>query len=59
MILVAVVSGFFEVVSTFLRGHGVKDFSDGVADGIEGSPGGFAQEVLELGEEHLDGVEIR
>jgi hypothetical protein len=32
--------------------------ADGVADGILGPGGGLAEPVLELGEEHLDGVEV-
>ena len=31
---------------------------DGVADGVLGSGGGLAQPVLELGEEHLDRVQV-
>jgi hypothetical protein len=58
MSLAPVISGFCEVVSTFLRGEGLEVAGDGVADGVGGAGRGFAQEVLELGEELLDGVQV-
>jgi hypothetical protein len=42
-----------------LRGKGVEQLGDAVADCVERALGGLAQEVLELGEELLDGVEVR
>jgi len=41
-----------------LGGVAVEECADGCADGICGSDGGLAQEVLELGEDLLDGVQI-
>ena len=31
---------------------------DSVIDGVAGAPGGLSQPVLELGEDHLDGIEV-
>ena len=56
MVLPPVISGLGEVVSALLRRDGREDLADGVADGVDGSLAGFAQEVLELGEELFDGV---
>jgi hypothetical protein len=55
------ISGWFisrlaEVVCTFLWGEGVEKLADCRADGFDGSGGGFAQQVLELGEDLFDGV---
>ena len=58
MNLVSVISGFYEEVSTFLRGNGIEDLADGVANGVDGSFGSLAQQVFELGEELFDGVEV-
>lgn len=58
MVLPPVISGLGEVVSALLRRDGREDLADGVADGVDGSLAGFAQEVLELGEELFDGVEV-
>ena len=58
MTLSPVVSGLGEVVSALLRRDGRGDLADGVADGVDGSLAGFAQQVFELGEELFDGVEV-
>ena len=58
MILRRVISGLFEIVSAFGWRDGIEDVADCVADGVGGSLGGFAQEVLELGEELFDGVQV-
>jgi hypothetical protein len=39
MFLSPVISGFSEIVSTFLRGDGIEDVADGVANGVGGSRG--------------------
>ena len=48
----------FEVVGAFLWREGFEELADGGADGFDGSRGGFAQQVLELGEDLLDGVQV-
>jgi len=52
------ISGVVEEVSAFLGRDGVEDLPDGVADGVGCAGGGLAQEVLELGEELFDRVQI-
>lgn len=59
MILGLVISGFLEVVSTFPGFDDFEDFADGVANGLAGAFSGLAEEALELGEEQLDGVQVR
>ena len=58
MILGTVIAGVGEVASAFLSGDGRQDVADGGADSLGGSLGGSAQQVLELGEEPLDGVQV-
>src|ERR1700745_1032964 len=48
----------FEVVFTFLRCEGVEEAGEGGGDGLGGARSFFAQQMLELGEELLDGVEV-
>src|SRR6476619_1463236 len=59
MSLGPVVSCLGEVVAAFGCGDGVEDVGDRVADGFLGAGGGLSEPVLELGEEHLDRVEVR
>jgi len=47
-----------EVVGTFLLAERGKECADPLPGGIDGAFGGFAHEVLELGEDLLDGIEI-
>jgi hypothetical protein len=37
----------------------VKDLVEGEANGLERSRGGLSEQMLELGEDLLDGVEVR
>jgi len=48
-----------EVCGAFIRFELVEQFADLAPRGFEGALIGFAEQGLELGEEHLDGVEIR
>src|SRR6185312_6895111 len=52
------ISRVFEVVGTFVWHKGCERLPDCGPDGLDGSCGGFAQEVLELGEDLLDRVQI-
>ena len=52
------VAGVYEIVRAFFGGEGGEYLADGGADGFDGSCGLFAQEMLELGEHLLDGVQI-
>ena len=52
------VPGVFEVVGALFGGVGVEQLTDGGEDRFESSRRRFAQKVLELGEDFLDGVEI-
>ena len=45
-----------EIVGTFLRGVGSEQLGDGGDDGFDGACRGFAQEVLQLGEDLFDRV---
>lgn len=47
-----------EVVSTFVGCEFAEDFADPVADSVPGPFAGFSEQGLELGEGHLDGVQI-
>lgn len=40
------------------EGHSPEDLADGVANGLDGSPGALAQPVLVFGEELLDRVQV-
>ena len=53
-----VVPGFDEEVAALLLGDGVEDLGDSIADGVLSLLGGFLQQVLEFGEEHLDRVQV-
>ena len=52
------VSSGGEVVSTFLWAEEVADFSNVAPQGVDGSERPGAQQSLELGESHLDWVEV-
>src|ERR1700745_4347710 len=52
------VACLFEVVFTFLRCEGVEEAGEGGGDGLGGARSFFAQQMVELGEELLDGVEV-
>jgi hypothetical protein len=52
------ISCVFEVVCALFRGVGAEQLADGGEDGLEGSRRRFAQEMLELGEDLLDRVQI-
>ena len=43
---------------TFLRAEEVADFADGSPEGVDGADRPGAQQGLELGESHLDRVEV-
>jgi len=50
------IAGVFEVVEAFLWRVGLEQLADGGDEGFEGSRRRFAQQVLQLGEDLLDGV---
>jgi hypothetical protein len=52
------VSCIGEVVCAFFGGVGAEQFADCGGQGFDGSGGGFAQEMLELGEDLLDWVQV-
>jgi len=52
------VAGVGEVVGALRRGVGVEQPADGRDDGVKGSRRRFAQEMLELGEDLFDRIEI-
>lgn len=47
-----------EVVSAFLTCEGIEEFADRVADGLDSSGADLAQEMLELGEDLFDWVQV-
>lgn len=47
-----------EVGGAFVCGEGAEEVTDPLPSGLDGSLVGFAQQCLELGEDHLDRVEI-
>ena len=51
-------SGGYEVISAFLRGEEIGDFSDGVPQTCYGSLLGLSEQGLEFGEGVLDRVEV-
>ena len=53
------VSRLDEVVGTFAWGYAIEDVARGGAEGVGGARCGLAQPVLDLGEEHLDRVQVR
>ena len=52
------VSCVSEVVGAFGRGVGVEQLADGGDDGVESSRRRLAQQMLELGEDLFDRVQI-
>src|SRR5262245_44727144 len=58
MQLVWVVSRVFEVVGALRVGEGAKKLADGCADGFDCSCGRFAQQMLKLGKDLFDGVQV-
>jgi hypothetical protein len=58
MILGSRISWVTEVVGAFLGGESTEEFADGCGQGLDRSRGGLPQEVLELGEDLLDRVQI-
>src|ERR1700687_1262407 len=58
MILGWCVSCILEIVGTFVWREGWEQLADGRANGFNGACGGLAQQVLELGEDLLDRVEV-
>jgi hypothetical protein len=52
------ISGVSEVVGAFLGCEGLKQLTDRSRDGFDRSGGAFAQQVLELGEDLFDGVQV-
>ena len=52
------VAGVFEIVGALFGGVGVEQLADGGDDRFESSRHRLAQEMLELGEDLLDRVEI-
>jgi len=58
MKLSPVIARLGEVVLAFVWGDGFQDLGDGIADGVDAPGGGFPEEMLELGEEFFDRVEV-
>ena len=58
MHLVWCISRIFEIVGAFVVGECAEKLADGGADGFDRSRGGFAQQVLELGEHLFDRVQV-
>lgn len=48
-----------EAVCAFLGCEGVEQLADPVPEAVPGALGGLAQERLEFGEDHFDGIEVR
>jgi hypothetical protein len=48
-----------KIVGAFVWRKCSEDFADRGADGFDGAGGGLAQEVLDLGEDLLDRVQVR
>lgn len=53
------ISWVFEVVGAFIGCEGVECLANCRADRINGSRGGLSEQVLELGKDLLDGVQVR
>ena len=47
-----------DVVGAFFRGEEVQGAADEIPEGVEGSGLGFAQQLFEFGDGHLDRIEI-
>ena len=47
-----------DVVLAFLRGELVEELAEPAPDGFLGAFGGFSEQVLELGDDLLDRVEV-
>src|SRR5215472_4358828 len=58
MTLCPPVSDMCKEVGAFDGGDVGKNGGDSVVDSLAGAPSGVPQPVLELGEEHLDGIEV-
>ena len=58
MILGLPIAGVGEVVGAFGRVAGAEQLAYGIDHGVEGSRRRLAQEMLELGEDLLDRIEI-
>src|SRR6516164_10012902 len=58
MILSRPITGMGEEVAALIGRDVGQNGGDGVVDGITGSPCRLSQPVLELGKEHLDGIEV-
>ena len=52
------VSSVEEVISAFVRGEVIEQAAEAFPAGLDGLLGGVSQEMLELGEGLLDGVEV-
>ena len=52
------ISGVFQIVLAFDRCERVEEVADGVVQGFGGSRRGFAQHMLELGEDLFDRIEV-
>ena len=48
-----------EIIGAFLRGAAAKGVGNGLPEVGDGSRRGGAQQGLELGESHFDGIEVR
>src|ERR1700748_3190564 len=53
------VSRVCQIACAFFGREELENLADGEAYGFDGSGGGFSQEVLEFGEDLLDGVQVR
>src|SRR3974377_690683 len=58
MSLALPIAGVGEEVGAFVGRDLGKNGGDCVVDGLAGAPCGLSQPVLEVGEEHLDGIEV-
>src|SRR6202051_2606195 len=53
------ISCVLKIVGAFVGCKSSEDFADRGANGFDGARGGLAQEVLDLGEDLLDRVQVR
>src|SRR5882757_8820686 len=54
----ASIARVFEIVRAFFGCEGIKELADGGADRIDGSCGCLSEQVLELGEDLFDRVQV-
>lgn len=47
-----------EIVGAFFWGEGLESFADGGADRFDGSSGSLSEQMLELGKDLFDGVQV-